>query len=572
MILDRWHIEGFGHFSNSEERLGPGLTVIHGPNEAGKSTLLEFVTFVLFGFRPHYRGNRYPPLHGGRHGGRLWLRTRDGSWVVERYAAEGLEVRLPDQTPGSEADLQQVLGVADRELYRSVFAFDLADLQELQKLTSEGVQERLFSAGVSGAGRAVSEVKKELDKLCKELWKKRGRCSIRDRLEELSEARSQLDATKAAAGELPALRRELREADERHRTLASRERSERRRAERFRLLEAAWEEWLRREALSRELAALPEVPLARRSELDEVQELEQRVRESETAVAELDEELEGRLGQQAEIELLPALESVAGEVQDLSEDRRRCREWLTRCGELTRQVEECRRERERRLERLGCGWTVERCSQIEVTAELLDRGREWSRTLPGTEAELDSDQASADEGLKSSEGALKQLEEELAAVPLDPAAEALQPRVRSLRSTLSAYEQDRLELKAAEGGLGAEQEQVDRKLRLLGPEWNVERVSTLDTSHVVEQELRTQGRLLREARDAEARARERREELRVAPESHGEVEPLSTVARHEEALARLRAARTDAEHLGRSVSATGAAGEEWPKCGMCQRS
>ena len=75
MRIRRLHIDGFGRFA--DRRLGPferPVTVFLGPNEAGKSTLLEFVRRVLFGFRAA-RGrapsgyNDYPPLAGGQHGG-----------------------------------------------------------------------------------------------------------------------------------------------------------------------------------------------------------------------------------------------------------------------------------------------------------------------------------------------------------------------------------------------------------------------------------------------------------------------------------------------------------------------
>ena len=50
MRIRQIHIDGFGRFSGVE--YGPlegPVTVFHGPNEAGKSTLLEFVRRVLYG-------------------------------------------------------------------------------------------------------------------------------------------------------------------------------------------------------------------------------------------------------------------------------------------------------------------------------------------------------------------------------------------------------------------------------------------------------------------------------------------------------------------------------------------
>jgi len=45
------HVDGYGAFDNySIDGLHPGLSIVFGHNEAGKSTLLDFVRGVLFGF------------------------------------------------------------------------------------------------------------------------------------------------------------------------------------------------------------------------------------------------------------------------------------------------------------------------------------------------------------------------------------------------------------------------------------------------------------------------------------------------------------------------------------------
>ena len=55
-------IDGFGVWSGLEVReLGPGLNVFYGPNEAGKTTLLQFVRAVLYGFSLERRRRYLPP-------------------------------------------------------------------------------------------------------------------------------------------------------------------------------------------------------------------------------------------------------------------------------------------------------------------------------------------------------------------------------------------------------------------------------------------------------------------------------------------------------------------------------
>ena len=112
MRITGWSIHGFGVFHDEQRRdLGQGLTILLGPNEAGKSTLLAFVRGVLFGF-PDGRqrtAQRYPPLNGGAHGGRLFLAGPDGEYVLERGVGRKgiLRLLLPD---GREGDRRPAAG------------------------------------------------------------------------------------------------------------------------------------------------------------------------------------------------------------------------------------------------------------------------------------------------------------------------------------------------------------------------------------------------------------------------------------------------------------------------------
>ena len=87
MRLEELYLDGFGRFHQQTIGISEPVTVFYGPNEAGKSTLLAFVRTVLFGFPTRGRTEHYPPLAGGRHGGRI--RFSDDAGVVytlERFA------------------------------------------------------------------------------------------------------------------------------------------------------------------------------------------------------------------------------------------------------------------------------------------------------------------------------------------------------------------------------------------------------------------------------------------------------------------------------------------------------
>ncbi|MCW2974467.1 MAG: hypothetical protein JWN72_2740, partial [Thermoleophilia bacterium] len=52
MRIETLRLDDWGHFQDAELQLGAGLVVVHGPNEAGKSTLQRALTSLLFGIPP----------------------------------------------------------------------------------------------------------------------------------------------------------------------------------------------------------------------------------------------------------------------------------------------------------------------------------------------------------------------------------------------------------------------------------------------------------------------------------------------------------------------------------------
>jgi uncharacterized protein YhaN len=203
MRIKGWHVNGFGVFHNySIDNLSAGLTVFVGPNEAGKSTLLAFIRTILFGF-PDGRSKelKYPPLNGGRHGGRLILTARGHDYVIERHAGEKLPfvLTLSNGQCGDESDLRSLTGGADDRLFRSVFAFSLSELQVLETLTAEGVRDRIFSAGISGAGPSARAAMKELEDHSATLLRPRRQARISQLLTEINKIDEQLEKAKSSA-------------------------------------------------------------------------------------------------------------------------------------------------------------------------------------------------------------------------------------------------------------------------------------------------------------------------------------------------------------------------------------
>ena len=85
MKIAALEIDGYGVWSGLKvERLSDGMNVLYGPNEAGKSTLLQFVRSVLYGFSPERR-HYFPPVHGGRPGGWIEVVGASGRFQIDRH-------------------------------------------------------------------------------------------------------------------------------------------------------------------------------------------------------------------------------------------------------------------------------------------------------------------------------------------------------------------------------------------------------------------------------------------------------------------------------------------------------
>ncbi|MBM4000282.1 MAG: hypothetical protein FJ297_12235 [Planctomycetes bacterium] len=175
MRIEEFHVEGFGRLANvSMTDVPSGLSIVLGENEAGKTTLLEFFRSILFGLPARKQRDFYPPLNGGRKGGRVVLENEKGERIiVERFEGKGtgpLTVTLPDGSQGGEAAFRELIGSATDELYGNVFAFRLTELQSFESLDTDKVRDAIYSAGIGIGRRTIAQVVQELARQRDELF------------------------------------------------------------------------------------------------------------------------------------------------------------------------------------------------------------------------------------------------------------------------------------------------------------------------------------------------------------------------------------------------------------------
>lgn len=179
MRVRRLDLVAYGHYEDATIDLSanpPGLTVLCGPNEAGKSTARSALLAVMFGFQRDDSGaHRY-----GRHGMRVGATISAADGRTLEFIREG-QSRILD---ASGADLaaeviDQFLDGIDRASYLRLFSIAHDDLRagSEELLRSDGEIGRLVYGASLGSG-SVAAVLQRLEQREDRLFHARGRAQL----------------------------------------------------------------------------------------------------------------------------------------------------------------------------------------------------------------------------------------------------------------------------------------------------------------------------------------------------------------------------------------------------------
>lgn len=256
MHIERIEVLGFGRLEQVVLEPPAGLVILYGPNESGKSTLLDFIEAMFFGLPAGRRRlevderRLYRPWSGADYGGSL--RFVSGGERYELVRRFGGRPRL-DQVQLVRLPQSEVVALGDQEPGTWLFGLDRAAFENAHYIpqlgsrveADETLRRRLAAlAGGSGAALSAGELVARLEA---ERGRYRARRGGGGRIPELE---------LALAGEreaLEGLRQAAREA-------AASRREEVRLAARLAADEEAWARWdeceAERASLLRELAAV----------------------------------------------------------------------------------------------------------------------------------------------------------------------------------------------------------------------------------------------------------------------------------------------------------------------------
>ena len=168
MRLTGINIENFGPFADHEfSDVSGRLTLLHGPNEAGKSAILAFLRSTLFGYttksdrapiRELFFYNHFRAEVGS--GAVSLVTSSDTNFNIHRRDGKQRgEVSITGDATGSNDMLQSLLGGIDVELYTNVFSISLSELQAMSSLNSNQIRDKIYSVGLGLANVSLTDAR-----------------------------------------------------------------------------------------------------------------------------------------------------------------------------------------------------------------------------------------------------------------------------------------------------------------------------------------------------------------------------------------------------------------------------
>ena len=467
MKLRDIHVDGFGHFA--DRSFGPlerPITVFNGANETGKSTLLEFVRRVLYGF-PDGRSNAnlYRPLAGGNHGGSLTIESADRlRYNVRRsQGARGGTVTLTADTgePLPDSELYRLLGGNPEYIFNRVFTFTLEELYASDLLSDENVNDYIYSEGmgVSALPAALRKIRRDKEDLFRRGGSTQKIYHVANRLQgvdgSLQEVANNAATFASLTADLTSANQHLQEQAKRRDSLTLEQRH-------FVQLRSCWSDWIALDAAESRLSEIPAIEDFPADGVSRLERVEERIRSAERS----------QVNEQEQVELLTkqveGLDSGTGvleredDIQAIARGSDSLDQSIKDLPEREAELRTRKKNLEGTLRELGPAWDTDRLEQFDLSLEVRQEVSELGDRLKSTDAEeqrREAELAQQNQALRDAdeaeEEACKQLD--AAAMPKLTDAQIRERRalVRSARASLGERDRSREQRSALEGQLAA---------------------------------------------------------------------------------------------------------------------
>ncbi|WP_152654903.1 AAA family ATPase [Oceanobacillus sp. CFH 90083] len=174
----RWVDQTFS-FSNSH------LITLLGNNESGKTTLHQFILYMLFGMTKK-KGDFYRPKTSSKLGGRMVIEhSSEGMIIIERLEASEIRCFGSDGEERGPSWFSDLLGNVNKETFQSIYSFSDQDLAVLEGMKESDLSELLLSVGLTGSAAIYNVEKKLTSELQKQFRPSGTKPVINEKLREL---------------------------------------------------------------------------------------------------------------------------------------------------------------------------------------------------------------------------------------------------------------------------------------------------------------------------------------------------------------------------------------------------
>lgn len=418
-----------------------GLNVIYGPNEAGKSTLMQFVRSVLYGFDPledepvWHRGDSDTPWKGAlrcEHDGRPWRVSRRADPTTRgRFRITG----APGDFSRDEA-LALLLSDTRETVFNDVFALGVRELQQLSTLGSEQVAEYIYGLSLGPQGRqllrSIGDIRQRQSALL-------GEDGTQGRLPELFSSYEQLSASSGRDGETrekhARLTRQRSELLEQINGQQSRQSEIEQELRGLRFVSSCYTPWKRIRDLNDVLADLPVIRHSPQEALDQLAACERDIEKHSVSREKMTDQAAQLRKQATHLKIDPLFEKNRYAIQSLVDQAN----WLRQIDQQIREAQErsmdLKRDLDHQLAEMGDSWTIDRLNAVDTSPSshhrLLQTARRYQDALQRRSKLRRSNRSLS----RRSQQELMELSSDLEALNIDSIPEAIE-RERSRLSEL----------------------------------------------------------------------------------------------------------------------------------------
>ncbi len=467
MRLTGINIENFGPFADKRfDDMSNQLTLLQGPNEAGKSAIRAFLRSTLFGYvtkadraslRELFLYNHFKPEAGS--GVVSLVTSAETNFNIHRRDGKKRgEVSITGDAEGGDDLLRTLLGGIDSELYTNVFSISLSELQVMSSLNSDEIRDKIYSVGLGLANVSLTDARGELDDELRKLRSPRaGR--MRKFEKDLAEARTKLEETRRGSDQYAELANNLEQLTENIDSQTAEQEDMRSGIERQRTLVSIRKPFERKTEIERQISELPENDTIPEDGLLQLQNLVEQKTDLQTNIDGGELRQQERKTESDSVGVVNAFIEHGDDIRKLLMETAYYTKAVTDLPIVEQELEKEQAQLDRDLAELG--WSEQAVSKFETPMDLQSNLESAGRELTTArrnyqEAELTVQSRTADREIMADEALkLAGARDALADVPKEISAdlEKKRDRLSRLRGTIGDEGSVRSEMNDAQKNL-----------------------------------------------------------------------------------------------------------------------